>query len=648
MNTHFSRSIITTTTLILLASSASAQTGPDFAENNAALWGTFASDNAPASTSLETSRIKLGASSIRFDTQSGFDTGVRFPAAGGLNFDASTFSHLTFWEYPENSTPIGWQGDQPVVVISTNDGAGVLTLTPGGQLTSNFTWKLFKVPLAGGAGWTATSTGVVDLTDVDQIEIHHDTWDAGFSITFDGVRFMNISPGGLPPAGPPAPFGVDPDAIEPRVLLYIFNPIMENMGSRRMNEVYGWRDPEELAREVVRDLRDSSHGRARYNVVEAVVADEYPRFQDGFQHTDATFAADWAAGVFHNSTFDYVGFAQSLNLPARVDAGEIDEVWVYAPPIAGMWESCMAGQGAYWINGPTYPAAGGQRAYVIMGWNFERGVGEAIHSYGHRAESILAYQYGGWAPNRDTTWNRFALLDSQSPGQGGVGNVHFPVNGESDYDYANTRVVSANADAWWNYPNLHDATRPMNVTEWSPAGVDTQREYLNWWYAHMPHAPGRGPDQYLANWWRYLCDVDQFKAGNGRLEGTIGIPTVSITSPGDGATVRGLIAIRAAAEVDGALGRVDLYVDGNLYATDSLWPYVFLFDADELIDGSHQIEVRAYELQNGTEATAGITLNVLKCLADVTSIGGPPLPPDGQLTVDDIIAFVNQYGDGCP
>ncbi len=33
--------------------------------------------------------------------------------------------------------------------------------------------------------------------------------------------------------------------------------------------------------------------------------------------------------------------------------------------------------------------------------------------------------------------------------------------------------------------------------------------------------------------------------------------------------------------------------------------------------------------------------------SDLTAIGGLPQPPDGQLTVDDIIAFVNAFGDGC-
>lgn len=35
-------------------------------------------------------------------------------------------------------------------------------------------------------------------------------------------------------------------------------------------------------------------------------------------------------------------------------------------------------------------------------------------------------------------------------------------------------------------------------------------------------------------------------------------------------------------------------------------------------------------------------------LADVTGLGGPPAPPDGQLTLDDILEFINAYNEGCP
>ncbi|MFO0832893.1 MAG: Ig-like domain-containing protein [Phycisphaerales bacterium] len=621
--------------------SATAQS-PDIAENNAASWAAFAPvDNAARSVADSAAHVKAGAASILFTTASGFDTGVKYPASPTWNFNASAYNFLTFWEYPENTTPFTWQGNQPIVVIRT--GTGTMTLTPDSQLTPNFAWKLFKVPLAGGYGWTRTQTGTPNLADVDQVEIHHDTWDAGFRIWFDAVQFRTLDPNGLPPAGPPPPQGVDPDAIESKVLLYIFDPIMENFGGQRLHQAYGWQDPQSLAEQVRQDFLASSHGRARFQIVETVVADEQPRFQDGFQHTDESFAAAWAAHDFHNSTFDYTWFAQQHNLPARVDAGDFDEVWIYAPPIGGMWESAMAGQGAYWINGPAYPAAGGAKAYVMMGWNYERGVGEAIHSFGHRSESIMERLYGQWCQNsRCNTWSRFALIDQNAPGLGGVGNVHFPVNGTSDYDYANTRVVQSNADAWLTYPALNDATRPFNFHEWSPGSTDPQREYLNWWYARMPHATGRAPDFYLANWWRYLLDVDQYKNSPAtNLQLTIGIPTVSTTAPAPNATLSGTVRVQAAAEVDGAPGRVDLYVDGSYAASDSIAPYTFTWDTTAVATGPHSLVTRAYELQNGTESSAP-PVNVLVSNCDTIDFNHDGLFPDTQ----DIDDFLTVFSGG--
>ena len=36
----------------------------------------------------------------------------------------------------------------------------------------------------------------------------------------------------------------------------------------------------------------------------------------------------------------------------------------------------MAGDGGYWCNSPPVQGVPSRRAFVIMGWNFERGVGE--------------------------------------------------------------------------------------------------------------------------------------------------------------------------------------------------------------------------------------------------------------------------------
>lgn len=339
-----------------------------------------------------------------------------------------------------------------------------------------------------------------------------------------------------------------------------------------------------------------------------------------------------------------------------------------------MWESAMAGKGAFWVNGSPYPDAGGERAFVIMGWNFERGVGEAIHSFGHRAESILADRvYGQWCPSRCNTWSRFALLDKDAPGLGGVGNVHFPVNGQSDYDYANSRFVISNADAWLSYPNLNNNVRSMNFREWSPDGSDPQRQYLNWWYARMPHAPGKAPDQYLANWWRYLCDVDSIKSGSANLFYATGDTSVKIQQPPAGSTIDQSARVVAVAEADGALGRVDFFVNGSYAATDTIAPFVWNWSTANLPSAIYAVVAKAYELQNGTEAVSapvvitvrhacpadlngdrlvedsdfvifGQAYNVLACESTSMPLGCPAdLNSDSVVDDGDFVIFVSAY-----
>jgi hypothetical protein len=319
----------------------------------------------------------------------------------------------------------------------------------------------------------------------------------------------------------------------------------------------------------------------------------------------------------------------------RIESGEIDEVWVYGDPLAGMWESTMAGNGGYWCNSSPVKGVNSDRLFVVMGFNYERGVGEAIHSFGHRAESIMAHTYGSWSANTDHNWNKFTLLDKDAPGLGGVGNVHFPVNGTSDYDYADPQVVISNADDWYHYPNFTGVTRSFNFREWSPNGADPQREYLNWWYDHLPHFSGKGPDQFLNNWWRYIVDVDPYKGGTGNLQYADGLPTVQLVAPHPGAGVSGIVEVRANATVNGALGRVDFYVDGVYYFTDTMAPYTFAWNTRGL-SGSHTLLAKTYELQNGTEAiSAPLTVTV-----DIQTLIPGDVNGDGGVNVQDALIIL--------
>ena len=52
-------------------------------------------------------------------------------------------------------------------------------------------------------------------------------------------------------------------------------------------------------------------------------------------------------------------------------------------------------------------------------------------------------------------WEKFTLIDNCSQGHNsGVGNVHFPFNGVSDYDYSNDNKVYSYLENWLHYPYL--------------------------------------------------------------------------------------------------------------------------------------------------------------------------------------------------
>ena len=425
-------------------------------------------------------------------------------------------------------------------------------------------------------------------------------------------------------------------SIKSRVLLYIYDPVIESLGGKRLHDSYqGFRDPLALTQEKRRDLLTSSVGAVEFQIVDIKVVDDYPWFTDGTKFDDESFRHNWENRIFGKS-FDYNRFINDNNIAQRVQSGDIDEVWIYGGPNFGLWESTMAGEGAYWCNSSPVQNAPTNRAFVLMGWNYERGVAEALHAFGHRVESIMHHSYGPPQHNQNNNWSKFTLIDKNAPGLGGAGNVHFPVNGERDYDYSNPRYVRSNADDWYNYPNFQNYTREFNYTEWAPDGADAPRQYMKWWHKHLPRYQGVGPDYFLNNWWRYIADVNQFKGWNGNLRGRTGNPTVQITSPSPSAAVSGVTKVRVNASVYGALDRVELYVDGVLHSSDELAPYVFEWNTAGLA-GAHTLEARAYEAQEGRWGVSAPVLVNAGCYS-------PTSPAAGAGTFDNTSGLLRYCG----
>ncbi|MCD6098959.1 MAG: hypothetical protein J7K33_00090, partial [Candidatus Marinimicrobia bacterium] len=94
--------------------------------------------------------------------------------------------------------------------------------------------------------------------------------------------------------------------------------------------------------------------------------------------------------------FDYKGMCDTYNFGEKRNRNEITEVWVYSFPFSGVYESQLIGPGAFWCNSPPitdYDKL--EKLLPVMGWNYERGVAEALHSYGHRVESVMVHPDGG-------------------------------------------------------------------------------------------------------------------------------------------------------------------------------------------------------------------------------------------------------------
>ena len=255
----------------------------------------------------------------------------------------------------------------------------------------------------------------------------------------------------------------------------VYDPLLSN--GQLLSEYLNWAKHTEQTQDTINFFQQASNGKLLYTVVDTtIITSGWPEKIDGFQYTEAEYLAV-IAGQSPPHSPDNVDYNKIVNDPnldicGRVNRGEIDEVWIYNGPYFGFYESTLVGPGAYWYNSPPVPGPHScNRLIPIMGPSPER-TGLTGHGEGHRMESTMSRVYGSWQQNRtDHNWERFALVDALSPNYSysGCGNIHFPPNGTSDYDYSNSSVANTNCDDFNNYPNLGDpaiTVKPVSCATW--------------------------------------------------------------------------------------------------------------------------------------------------------------------------------------
>jgi len=392
-------------------------------------------------------------------------------------------------------------------------------------------------PLSSGVSWASSNSGVISVDASGLFTSGNTLGESLVSATWNGLSFSALSK-------VVADFTMP--AAAPRIVkvaLVFIDPPIPAAGGQRFSQVH-WNSfwgspanfeqvsggtPQQLANKVRDSLTALSGGAVTYQFVEThdepnllttfggsvlTVDSMYHLFQEPGWTTLHLVAETQSTSFFHyNELLDKYDFC------AKSNNHQIDEVWVYAMPFIGMWESNMTGTGAFWINGAVITGNACTDLLPIMGLNYERSYDLALHNFGHRIETTLYKTFNERvryvesdppfpAGVPKTALQKFMSYDLIEPGDAHVGNVHFPPNAVENYGYYNTGFATTYEQNWKRYPFLFQQTRSISCTDW-----DCQHEdFMRWWLRHLPHFKCKDQNGRLNNWWAYVVDYNEGKA----------------------------------------------------------------------------------------------------------------------------------------
>jgi S-layer homology domain len=296
-----------------------------------------------------------------------------------------------------------------------------------------------------------------------------------------------------------------------KVYVIVYDPLLSD--NQKLSQRLGWNDHATITQQTIDFFKQASNNRMNYVVAQTtIVTSGWPQLVDGFSYTEQEYLAVLNGQKPHHvpTEVDYNKIVNStqLDICGKLNRGEINEVWIYNGPWFGFYESRLVGPGAYSYNSP--PVGGTHncnKLLPIMGPSPEREVEQAVHNFGHRTEATMAKIYGSWQENNTShNWNRFALTKAQSSSYSysGCGNIHYPSNAISEYEYDQPSSYLSNCTDFANYPNLSDplqVSQPISCSAWSCLELN----YYKYWFSHLPSFTGCGPDNVANDWWKYFA-----------------------------------------------------------------------------------------------------------------------------------------------
>ncbi len=125
-------------------------------------------------------------------------------------------------------------------------------------------------------------------------------------------------------------------------------------------------------------------------------------------------------------------------------------------------------------------------------------------------------------------------------------------------------------------------------------------------------------------------------------------PVVTITSPSNGAVVSAVTTVAVSASGSYPISKVQLYVDGVLYSTDTATPYTFSWSTASFTEGPHTLVAKAVDTQGntGTSISVSVTVDNGPSLSYSYTVTGHTLSVAASPTSPFGIQKVQFYVDG--
>lgn len=93
-------------------------------------------------------------------------------------------------------------------------------------------------------------------------------------------------------------------------------------------------------------------------------------------------------------------------------------------------------------------------------------------------------------------------------------------------------------------------------------------------------------------------------------------PTATITTPGAGSTITGLTTVSIGASDNAGVSKVELFINGSLWATDSSAPYDIAWDSRLTANGSATLQAYAWDAAGNRGQSQSVSVTVSNQVAD--------------------------------